>query len=275
MKKATDNKYTVQLVTVTPEMARKLLDTSPRNRTINQKRVDKYAHDMIVGNWSPATMLIVDEDGHMVDAHHRLLAVIKAGKPIEMVKFTGLDKRFLPYIDTGRSRSAGDMLAFIEGLDGVKSLRNKSALVRVVCLIKMHDGSRIVGFDEIANCMLDNKDLVNASYEDFLLVRPLGATVGVAAAIYLIREANPACGNVDKFVNELAYGEMLQIGMPTYALRNALFNNNRTSGGQRQLNDVYFVLRAWKGYVSGEEMKQLRRPKVYDYKEDFQVAVAK
>lgn len=274
MKKATSNKYAVEIITVTPEVAKEILDTSLRNRTVNQRRVDKYALDMASGNWSPATMLITDEDGHMVDAHHRLLAVIKAGKPVEMVKFTGLDKRFIPYIDTGRPRSAGDMLAFIEGLEGVKSLRNKSALVRVVLLIKSHDWQRIVGFDEIANCMLDNKDLVNASYEDFMLVRSLGSTVGVAAAIYLIREANPSCSKVEKFINELAYGEMIQNGMPTYALRNALFNN-RASGGQRQLNDVYFVLRAWSGYVNGEEIKQLRRPKVYSYKEDFKVAVVR
>ena len=274
MKKATENKYAVEIVTVTPEMAKELLDSSLRNRTVNQRRVDKYALDMSSGKWSPATMLITDEDGHMVDAHHRLLAVIKAGKPIQMVKFTGLDKKFIPYIDTGRPRTAGDMLAFIDGLDGVKSLRNKSALVRVVILAKSQNWARIVGFDEIANCMLDNCDNVNASYEDFSLIRPLGATIGVAAAIYLIREANPSCGKVDKFINELAYGEMIQSGMPTYALRNALFNN-RAVGAQRQMNDVYYVLRAWNGYVNGESIKLIRRPKVYNSKEDFKVAVAK
>ena len=41
------------------------------------------------------------------------------------------------------------------------------------------------------------------------------------------------------------------------------------------MNDVYFVLRAWKAYVDGEEMKLLRRPRVFNPKEDFRVAVAK
>lgn len=274
MKNATGKKYTVEIATVTPEMAKQLIETSQRNRTINQRRVDKYASDMANGKWSPATMLIIDEDGHVVDAHHRLLAVIKAGKPIPMVIFSGLEKRYIPYIDTGRPRSAGDMLAFIEELDGVKSLRNKSALVRVALMVKSGDCRRMIGFDEIANFMIDERDLVNASYEDFTLIRPLGVTVGVGSAILLIRKANPACGKVDKFINEVAYGEMLRSGMPTYALRSALFNNSRLGGVTRQINDVYYVLTAWQGYVTGAEMKLLRRPKLYDTCKDFKVAIA-
>lgn len=272
MRENAKNKYAVEIVTVTPDMARAMLDTSLRNRTVSQLRVDKYAHDMSIGNWSPATMLITDEDGHMVDAHHRLLAVIKAGKPIQMVKFTGLEKRFIPYIDTGRPRSAGDMLAFVDGLDGISSLRNKAALVRLALLAKAGGVLKIIGHDEIANFMLDHLDNVNASYNEFTHIHGCSASAGVAAAIYLIHEANPSCGKVDKFINELTYGEMIQSGMPTYALRSAL-SNCRTNGSQRQLVDVYFVLRAWKAFVDGEEMTLLRKPKSFNRKEDFSAAV--
>jgi len=267
------NSYSIKVETITPDLAKEFLGTSLRNRTINQRRVDMYAQEMIHGKWSPATLLIMDSDGHLVDAHHRLNAVIKAGVAVDMVVFRGLEKRFIPSIDTGRPRSAGDMLAFIEGLDDMKSLRNKAALVRNVLIVRSGMLASMPAHDEIANFMIANRNIVDECYTDFCKIRALGVTIGVGAAIFLIREANGNhAAKIAEFVDQIATGEMLTSKMPTYALRSALFNNNRSSGGRRIRGDMYFVLKAWRAFVHNEEIKILRRPKVFE-NEDFGAAV--
>lgn len=255
----------VALMTITPDDARKYIATSERNRPINQRRVERYAKDMLVGNWSPATLLIIDEDGHMVDAHHRMEAVIEANIPVQMCVLTGLPKRYIPCIDTGRPRSAGDMLAFIEGLDGIGSLRNKAAMVRMLLAVKNGAAPRahIASYNDIAEYMLENKELVNAAYEKYTGVKPLGATIGAGAAAFMIMSANGSeCEQFKAFWKEFEDGEMLEKGSPSLALRNAVFANGKTGrGGTRQVNDMFFVLKAWRAYVSGEPIQLLRRPK--------------
>lgn len=254
--------YNVSIQTITPADAAKYLETSKRNRTIHMPRVAQYARDMASGRWSPATMLIIDEDGNMVDAHHRMMAVVNAGVPVQMCVFTGLPKRFIPCIDTGRPRTAGDMLAFIEGLDGVGSLRNKAVIARLVLKIRSGDFTTMISFDDIAEFMLANKLLVEQATRDYSALKPIGATLGAGAAFYLIREAEGNSSVLEEFITQTATGEMLKAGMPTYALRNAIFANSKAGyGSTRQKIDIYFVLKAWEAHVNGKPMQFLRRPK--------------
>lgn len=268
------NTMNVAIRRITPENAKAYLATSERNRRVNENRVKRYALDMKNGNWSPATLLIFDEDGHMVDAHHRMQAVIAAGVAVDMCVFTGLPKRFIPFIDTGRPRTAGDMLAFIEGLDGVGALQNKSTIVRLVLASGRGCAGAMISHDEIANFMLDNKSAVNEAYVFYNAIKPLGPTLAAGAAAYMIKSAFPMMSDkFDEFKTQIIGGEMLKAGMPTYALRNALFANSKTrSGGQRQKNDIYYILKAWRAFVRGEEIKILRRPKTYEAS-DFTAAV--
>lgn len=259
-----DRKLSVSLRRITPKDAERYLQTSERNRTLNRARVLRYARDMKLGRWSAATMLIIDEDGHMVDGHHRMSAVVEAGVPAEMCVLTGLPKQAVPYIDTGRPRSAGDMLAFVEGLDGVASLRNKSVLARIVLKIRSGNFSTLPGYDDIADFMLSNKETVNEAYSFYSELKPLGGSLGTGAAAFIILDKVGLKNAVfQEFREQVASGEMIKSGMPTYALRNALFANGKTgSGGTRQVDDVYFVLKAWRGFVNGEAIQFLRRQKV-------------
>ena len=262
--KATVNKnINVSFRTITPSDAKKYLATSERNRAINIRRVERYARDMVNGCWSPATLLIFDDDGHMVDAHHRMEAVVKANVPVQMCVLTGLPKRYVPAIDTGRPRTAGDMLAFVDGLEGVGGLRNKAAIARLILAMERCDTAFTPSYNEIADKMLEEIDLINKAYTAYGSIKTLGATVGVAAGVYRIYKANGyECKKFDEFWNQVASGEMLQSGMPAFALRNAIFTNGRTKcGGGRQWADVYFVLRAWSAYVANEQIRVMRRPK--------------
>ena len=91
--------YTVT-ETITPEIAKRYLERNRNNRPVNQALVDSLAFDMLNGNYQMTEQgAAFDEDGYLVDAQHRLLAVVKSGVTIQM-RVT----RNAPGIDAVRDR---------------------------------------------------------------------------------------------------------------------------------------------------------------------------
>ncbi len=262
-----DKKYNVKLELIAPKDAKRLLDTSPRNRKVHAGRVKLYSENIKAGKWGPCSMIIIDEDGQLVDGHHRLQAICTAGMSAWMVVFSGLEKEFIPFIDTGRIRTAGDMLAFIDGLDGVGSLRNKSTICRLVLALRAGDFSKMIGYDDIASFMLDNISTINAAYDYYGTIKPIGGTLATGAAACLILDKYGNTPQVAAFFEKVANGENLVAGMPEYALRNALFaNGRRGGGGDRQRRDLFYMLTAWHDRCSGCERKLYRMPKEIESK---------
>lgn len=264
-----EQKYTVKIETITPEIAKRLLESNEKNRKINPERVMKYANDMKRGMWSAATMLIVDEDGHLIDANHRLNAVIKADTPVQMVVFSGLEKKYLPFIDTGRPRSAGDMLAFMDGVEGVGGLKNASAIARNVLAYRTQNLSRTiyVGYDEIAKLIIDEKECMATAMKFYNAAHRrcaigCGLSAGGGAAMFLIIQKNKdSIGDFNAFCNRVIYGENITKQSPEYAARCAILNNSHYTGQTRIVRDMYTILRAWEAHVKGESLQQVRIPK--------------
>lgn len=268
-----NNNYSVKIINVTPEMAQAFINSNKRNRKISEHRVTKYAKDMERGMWSPATMLIVDEDGSMVDANHRMMAVIKSGRTVPMVIFKGLEKKYIPMIDTGRPRTAGDMLAFLEEMDGISSLRNKSVIVRWILRYKHNaisetKGFTDIGYDDIANFMLENKDGVEQAMKDFSSIRSM-AVLSAGAAMFLIRDGNKEHKNrVDDFIRRIAEGENIKKGDPEFAAREALYRITAESGSQRSIKTFYAIVYAWNAVVDNTPIRLIRTPKDFSIKEN-------
>lgn len=256
----------VKLEIITPKRAKMLLGTSQRNRKINPDRVAKYANDMKSGKWSPATLLIIDEDGQLVDAHHRLNAVIAANTSVRMVVVSGLEKRFVPYIDTGRPRSAGDMLKFCEQMDGVASIQNKAAMAKII-IGTLGGGSERnkfnVSYDMLANFMIDNIEVVNYCYDIYRRFKPMGGTLAIGAAVWFIHHTGYDNDLFELFVNRVVNGEDIHSGMPEYAVRNAFISNGRSKcGATRQKRDFLFFLMAWADVKEGHKREIYRAPRV-------------
>lgn len=78
----------ITLETITPEKAQEYLATKERtlrNSPNLPNIVASYTQDMKNGQWKLTASPIRFEAGHLVDGRLRLLAVIKAGIPVEMV----------------------------------------------------------------------------------------------------------------------------------------------------------------------------------------------
>lgn len=97
---------------ITPQLAKVLLEKNTINRRPTISRIAFYADQMLAGNWMADTceFIKIAEDGTLIDGQNRLMAIIKADKPIELLVATGVPKEAMAFIDTGKSRSAGDVL---------------------------------------------------------------------------------------------------------------------------------------------------------------------
>lgn len=102
----------IEIVSVTPEMAKQWLDTNAKNnRKLRKGIVARYASDMIKNRWQVTGEAIkFAVDGRLIDGQHRLNAVLLSKKTIQVAVVRGLPADAMKVLDTGQSRSAGDAL---------------------------------------------------------------------------------------------------------------------------------------------------------------------
>lgn len=96
----------------TPERAKSVLETqNKKNRKIQDKTVRGYVHDMKNGKWLiTGDPLKFDTSDYMIDGQHRLSAVVHSGVTVNFAVIRGLEPEAQDVIDTGRRRTAGNML---------------------------------------------------------------------------------------------------------------------------------------------------------------------
>lgn len=113
---ATVREITSNVVTVTPDIAKEWLESMIENqRSPSERAILKYSRAMTQGKWKTAAPLSFSQDGHLIDGQHRLLAVIKANRPIEFVVLRGLASDSIEAIDMGVVRTSAH-LAKLQGL---------------------------------------------------------------------------------------------------------------------------------------------------------------
>lgn len=112
--------------TITPAKASQYLLTSKGNRPISRPTVRSYADSMKQGKWMlNGVSIIFDTEGHLIDGHHRLNAVVEAQVPVEMTVCRGVDTKAFTTYDCGLQRRLGQLLA----MQDVKNYNTCGAVV--------------------------------------------------------------------------------------------------------------------------------------------------
>lgn len=95
---------------ITPELAKKYLDTMGANRALKMNRVKTLANDMKRGAWeNNGASIVFNRSGRLVDGQHRLNAIIQAGTPQELVVVRDVTDDVTVF-DFGAKRSVPDIL---------------------------------------------------------------------------------------------------------------------------------------------------------------------
>ena len=121
------NGTTIRVETITPQLAEIYLGKNTHNRNIRKPVVGKYANDMENGFWNfDGAPIRFADDGTLLDGQHRLHAIIKSNKAIDLLVVRGLKKETQATMDIGSVRQAGHFLQ----INGVKNANCIASFIR-------------------------------------------------------------------------------------------------------------------------------------------------
>lgn len=100
-----------EILDVTPAMAAEWLEKNANfNRKARMTIVERYARDMVIGQWMLTHQGIAfDCKGRLIDGQHRLLAVVKANTTIKMVVVRDAPATAFDHVDLGFGRTTSDV----------------------------------------------------------------------------------------------------------------------------------------------------------------------
>jgi len=105
------NKMNVNVVDMNPILAEKILSLNVKNRKLATTNLSSTVYKMRTGKWHEnGESIIIGSDGVLKDGQHRLEATIKANHSWKAVLVTGVNSNVMSSIDTGKNRSASDVL---------------------------------------------------------------------------------------------------------------------------------------------------------------------
>lgn len=258
----------VSVMTVTPLMAQEWLKkNTSKNRKVNAQLVLKYAEDIRAGRWQiNGSTVVMAASGAIIDGQHRLLAIVEAQRPIETMVASGVDDAAFETIDTGRGRTAADVLSIM----GYANTADLAALGRLDVLFEKHgtivENGRLAvpTVQEIITKVNANVDAYSGAISKTGALRKLFGA-GSIMAWYYIHLGKLDESDRDFFYERLADGQGLIEGDPIYALRSALVNARVRSRSMPRAWVGGMLVKGWNKYRGHERVKLLMFNATEDY----------
>ena len=121
---------------ITPDIAQEYLNTSIGNRKLRPILVKSYADQIKQGKFKETHQGIAfDENGRLMDGHHRLSAIVIAGMGIWIDVARGVSRNDVIDVDTGSKRTFDEALVFSGKYSDKPSYISKTVISSVRTLI--------------------------------------------------------------------------------------------------------------------------------------------
>lgn len=148
----------ITVETVTPATASKWLEKNVSNRALRPSVLDQYEMDMRKGHWREDTPSPVcfDPEGNLVNAQHRLKALVKAGVSLRMIVCRNVPRDAAVMLDRGVKRTISDIAAFC----GEEMFSTYKAALVTAVFEGPKRGKKNKSFDELLSMYLQVKDEV-------------------------------------------------------------------------------------------------------------------
>ncbi len=241
---------------IDPAFAKLLLGKNARNRPVSATTVQRYASDMKAGRWNNNGQgIIITPESELLDGQHRLHAVILSQASIAMLVVRGVSKETFATMDSGKSRTLGDVLA-IEGHNHANTLAAAARLAYNYASGNQVDSNptkaTLEAFVNEHQYGVDAAGLVHGDKSKF----PRAA---FAAVIWLGNEHRNLDEEARSFVEGVFYGEGLFKGDARHTLREWMSAQKalpRATLTQRLAFGA--IARAWNAYAAGKELLMLK-----------------
>lgn len=235
-----------EIATITPAIAKSLLDRNDANRKLNEKLVSKIADDIRSGRWElNGETVIVSKDGYLNDGQHRLNAVVLAEKEIETLIFFGATRDSRYTVDVGAVRTTGDFL----GMEGVKYGTFVAAAARLHWAHRRHLYSYGAEISPTKQCVRAEywskaksfDRAVESVYSKFAMMVGFSALV---CAYVILHDINAT--RAIEFFDKLVSGENLKRGDAILALRARMLETREER--MKAYQKLEMILRYWNAW---------------------------
>jgi hypothetical protein len=243
----------VELVTITPVWAEKMLENNVDNRAMNRKHIEALANEMVCGRWKVNGDTICFAGDRLIDGQHRLAAVVLSGVIIQALVVYGLPSDVFDTKDVGKRRTAGDTLE-------IRGEHNANRLAAALVMVDKYMTGRADMYVHYTNTEVEE---LLAKYPDVrqslqTSVRGAGLIIPsvLDACHYLFSRKDAALA--DEFVAKVIRGTGLEEGDPFYVLRERLVNNSLAKAKLKRSYIMALCIKAWNHARAGSKVRNLR-----------------
>lgn len=252
-------------MTVTPELAYQwLAERNLHNRPLREAAVRALAKQIERGEWQLSHQGIAfDEEETLLDGQHRLAAIIRAGRSVEIMVTFDAPRSSFSVVDTGQKRTGRDVLALANEdnpLYLASALRGLH-LYQTLPENSWSGQSSMISNDQLLDLLEKHPGMREAVVRGIAIGREIAMTP-TAAAIgwYVTSAARPEIDQDDWYVG-LTTGANLPVGDPRLALIKTM--RSLASGKTTRRRDdsrihLLYYLKAWNAWVEGRSIRQLR-----------------
>ena len=254
---------TARLVDLTPALAEELLGRNPRNRKFSKSNYEVVKRAIERGEWLVNGEAIkVSEGGYILDGQHRCRAVAETGITIRTFIIEGLPDATQDTMDTGRSRSLGDILS-IHGEPNASSLASVVRRMIVAERYGLRVASGFVGGYPLTNkeCMdwLESNPWVREYVHPGRAVARATPLGGAMASTLMRTFDNIDADDSTHFWGRVVDGLELTAKSPLHVLRTSYrIASEETKGERNQRYLTAVTIKAWNSYRDGDEISQLK-----------------
>ncbi len=252
-----------EIKTITPEIAAEMLRSNTSNRPLTDRHVLFLSNQMVKGKWLyNGESIKFSKNGVLLDGQHRLTALIKSGKTIDMLVIHGLEEEAFNVIDTGRTRTAGDVL----GKNGYSSSISLGASCRFLIMIARggysQDSKKALNItnQDVLDLVEKNPDIAEAmtfSQGVYIKNRQLPKSI-IGGLYYLFSKKNAI--KAEEFWTGYSTGIDLPQGNPVLMLRTKLMQDSINKSRMSTREKVFLTIAAWNAFVLNKTIAQLRTP---------------
>jgi hypothetical protein len=246
-----------EILTVTPTRASEMLANNPHNRSVNMRAVERLAATILADEWQfNAQPIQIAKDGTLLDGQHRLLACVKANKPIQVLVVWNAEPASQETMDMGKARTVADILR----LRGYKNQNVVAALGRRIAIGEAFglrygivNTFREVSPGAVLRAAEKVQDLSRYTIQAKAIADLCNFNSGVTG--YLMWWLDSVDREDSEFFwNKLRSGDGLREGEPIYALRQFGLNRDALGRGtySHNVQTAGAVLKAWNKFRQGE-----------------------
>lgn len=247
-----------EIVTITPDIANRLLEQNEENRKPKERTIAGVARDIKCGHWEVNGETIkISIEGWLNDGQNRLLGIIRADEPVQTMVAFGLKRKSRMTVDMGMSRTASEFL-FMQKVPNA----NAAAIIARMNLTLKSGHSKLGGAfghtkqDVIAYFDLRRNDILTAHKEvgQSSFARSVSGHAFLPTAYMNIRPIDTqGCEN---FFSALATGANLDVDDPVLWLRARLIESRNSKESIRNEARLELVLRYWNTWARGDKLKK-------------------